>query len=45
VAAGVAMTTAATSGSFKAVSMESIARVRGKFVSTKARLSGLESTT
>src|SRR5207247_11402721 len=42
---GVATIIASTSGSVKTASVESTAEVRGKFLSTKARRSGLESTT
>src|SRR5260370_39371083 len=43
--AGVATIIASTSGSLRTASTASIAEVRGKFFSTKARRSGLESTT
>src|SRR5438105_10577027 len=43
--AGVAIIIASTSGSLRTVSAESTAVVWGKFFSTKARRSGLESTT
>jgi hypothetical protein len=45
VAAGVAITTALTSGSCKTCFDDSTGVVRGKFVCTKARRSALESTT
>src|SRR6266550_221897 len=43
--AGVATIIASTSGSLRTASAVSTAEVRGKFFSTKARRSGLESTT
>src|SRR6266496_6160720 len=43
--AGVATIIASISGSSRTVSVESTAEVRGKLFSTKARRSGLESTT